>query len=117
PIAEKVFGTLDVDGYMLEYDDARSGDFKPLRYIPRGKTAVLGLVTTKNAKLESPDALKRRIEEAGKYMPLEHLGLSPQCGFSSGAVEGGNVMTPAEQWAKLELVAKVARDVWGSTLH
>jgi 5-methyltetrahydropteroyltriglutamate--homocysteine methyltransferase len=117
PIAERVFGTLDVDGFMLEYDDARSGDFKPLRYIPRGKAAVLGLVTTKRATLEESDALKRRIDEAGKYLPLAQLGLSPQCGFSSGAVEGGNVMTPAEQWAKLELVANVARDVWGSTLH
>jgi 5-methyltetrahydropteroyltriglutamate--homocysteine methyltransferase len=117
PIAERVFGTLNVDGFMLEYDDERSGDFKPLRYIPKGKTAVLGLVTTKNPKLESADALKRRIDEAGKHLPLDQLGISPQCGFSSGAVEGGNVMTPAEQWAKLELVVKVARDVWGTTLH
>jgi 5-methyltetrahydropteroyltriglutamate--homocysteine methyltransferase len=117
PIAERVFGTLDVDGYMLEYDDARSGDFKPLRYIPKGKTVVLGLVTTKNAKLENPAELKRRIDEASKYLPLDQLGLSPQCGFSSGAVEGGDVMTPAEQWAKLELTVKVAKDVWGTAQH
>ena len=115
PIAERVFGTLDVDGFMLEYDDQRSGDFKPLRYIPKGKTAVLGLVTTKRPALESADAIKKRIDEASRYLPLDQLGLSPQCGFSSGAVEGGNSMTPDQQWAKLRLVASVARDVWGTT--
>jgi 5-methyltetrahydropteroyltriglutamate--homocysteine methyltransferase len=117
PIAERVFGTLDVDGYMLEYDDERSGGFEPLRYIPKSKMVVLGLVTTKNPSLESGDTLKRRIDQASKHLPLDQLGISPQCGFSSGAIEGGDVMSPAQQWAKLELVANVAREVWGTTLH
>ncbi|HZT87230.1 MAG TPA: 5-methyltetrahydropteroyltriglutamate--homocysteine S-methyltransferase [Stellaceae bacterium] len=111
-VAEALFGELAVDGFFLEYDDARSGSFAPLRYVPRGrKRVVLGLVTTKRAALESKDELKRRIDEAAKYVPLEQLCLSPQCGFSS-TVEG-NALTIDEQMAKLRLVVEVAREVWG----
>ncbi|HEY7664998.1 MAG TPA: 5-methyltetrahydropteroyltriglutamate--homocysteine S-methyltransferase [Xanthobacteraceae bacterium] len=111
PIAELVFNAIDVDGYFLEYDSARAGGFEPLRFLPKGKIAVLGLVTTKSAKLESKDALKRRIEEASKHAPLEQLALSPQCGFSSGI--GGNTMDIAAEVAKLRLVVETAREVWG----
>jgi 5-methyltetrahydropteroyltriglutamate--homocysteine methyltransferase len=100
-----------VDGFFLEYDDERSGGFEPLRFVPKGKMVVLGLVTTKSGELEEPDALKRRIDEASRYVPLDQLCLSPQCGFSS-TVEG-NTLTQAEQVAKLELVVKVAAEVWG----
>ena len=111
-VAEALFGGLDVDGFFLEYDDARSGGFAPLRFVPRGsKKVVLGLVTSKRAALESKDELKRRIDEAAKYVPLEQLCLSPQCGFSS-TVEG-NALTRDEQEAKLRLVVEVAREVWG----
>jgi 5-methyltetrahydropteroyltriglutamate--homocysteine methyltransferase len=110
-VAEALFGNLKVDGFFLEYDDERSGGFDPLRFVPQGKMVVLGLVTTKSGALENPDTLKRRIEEASKYVPLDQLCLSPQCGFSS-TVEG-NALTQAEQVAKLELVVKVAADVWG----
>jgi 5-methyltetrahydropteroyltriglutamate--homocysteine methyltransferase len=111
-VAEALFGELKVDGFFLEYDDARSGGFAPLRFVPKGpKKVVLGLVTTKRAALESKDELKRRIDEAAKYVPLEQLCLSPQCGFSS-TVEG-NALTIEEEKAKLRLVAEVARDVWG----
>jgi 5-methyltetrahydropteroyltriglutamate--homocysteine methyltransferase len=110
-VAEALFGQLDVDGFFLEYDDERSGSFEPLRFVPPGKMVVLGLVTTKSGALEDPDALKRRIDEASRYVPLDQLCLSPQCGFSS-TVEG-NALTQAEQVAKLELVVKVAADVWG----
>src|SRR5207245_9512791 len=110
-VAEAVFGQLDVDGFFLEYDDARSGSFEPLRFVPEGKLVVLGLVTTKSPQLESKDDLERRIDEAAKYVPLEQLCLSPQCGFSS-TVEG-NVISRDEQIAKLRLVAEVAREVWG----
>jgi 5-methyltetrahydropteroyltriglutamate--homocysteine methyltransferase len=110
-VAEALFGQLDVDGFFLEYDDERSGSFEPLRFVPEGKMVVLGLVTTKSGALEDPDALKRRIDEASRYVPLGQLCLSPQCGFSS-TVEG-NTLTQAEQVAKLELVVKVAADVWG----
>ncbi|MSQ18402.1 MAG: 5-methyltetrahydropteroyltriglutamate--homocysteine S-methyltransferase [Betaproteobacteria bacterium] len=113
PVAERVFSTLNVDGFMLEYDDARSGDFKPLRFIPRGKSAILGLVSSKHTDLEDADSLKRRLDEAAKFLPLDQLGISPQCGFSSGV--GSNVMTMDEQWAKLRLVTRVAREVWGTT--
>lgn len=109
-VAEALFGGLEVDGFFLEYDDERSGGFEPLRFVPPGRKVVLGLVTTKRGELESPDELKRRIEEASRYVPLEQLCLSPQCGFSS-TVEG-NRLTHDEQWAKLELVVKVAEDVW-----
>jgi 5-methyltetrahydropteroyltriglutamate--homocysteine methyltransferase len=102
---------MNVDGYFLEYDDERSGGFAPLRFLPKGKTAVLGLVTTKRGALESKDALKRRIDEAARHVPLDQLALSPQCGFSS-TVEG-NKITVADEMAKLRLVVDVAREVWG----
>ena len=110
-VAEALFGGLDVDGFFLEYDDARSGGFEPLRFVPPGKRVVLGLVTTKRPELESKDALKRRIDEAARYVPLEQLALSPQCGFSS-TVEG-NALTRDEQIAKLALVVETAQEVWG----
>jgi len=111
PIAEKLFGTLQVDRFLLEYDDARSGGFEPLRFVPRGKTVVLGLVSTKRPQLESKADLIRRIEAAARYVPLEHLALSPQCGFAS--TMEGNLLTEEAQWAKLRLVVETARDVWG----
>ncbi|MCK4177890.1 5-methyltetrahydropteroyltriglutamate--homocysteine S-methyltransferase [Aciditerrimonas ferrireducens] len=110
-VAEALFNELAVDGFFLEYDDARSGDFSPLRFVPKGKMVVLGLVTTKRPALEKKDELKRRIEEASRYVPLEQLCLSPQCGFSS-TVEG-NRLGPEEQWAKLRLVVETAAEVWG----
>jgi 5-methyltetrahydropteroyltriglutamate--homocysteine methyltransferase len=109
-IAEKLFQTLDVDRFLLEYDTARSGGFEPLRLMPRGKTVVLGLVTTKEAQLESADDLRRRIDEASRYVPLENLALSPQCGFAS--VAAGNLLSLDDQWRKLALVADTARKVW-----
>jgi 5-methyltetrahydropteroyltriglutamate--homocysteine methyltransferase len=110
-VAEALFSELNVDGFFLEYDDERSGGFEPLRFVPKGKMVVLGLVTTKRGELENPGALKRRIDEAARFVPLDQLCLSPQCGFSS-TVEG-NVLTLGEQRAKLQLIAEVARDVWG----
>jgi 5-methyltetrahydropteroyltriglutamate--homocysteine methyltransferase len=110
-VAEALFSELGVDGFFLEFDDERSGTFAPLRFVPPGKQVVLGLVTTKRGELESADALKRRIEEASRYVPLDQLCLSPQCGFSS-TVEG-NVLTYEEEVAKLELIVAVADDVWG----
>lgn len=110
-VAEALFSELKVDGFFLEYDDARSGGFEPLRFVPKGKMVVLGLVTTKRGELEDPAQLKRRIEEASQYVPLDQLCLSPQCGFSS-TVEG-NTLTYDEQVAKLRLIVDVARDVWG----
>ncbi len=110
-VAEALFSELNVDGFFLEYDDERSGSFAPLRFVPPGKLVVLGLVTTKRGELEDPDSLKRRIEEASRYVPLGQLCLSPQCGFSS-TVEG-NALSYPEEVAKLELVVKAARDVWG----
>jgi 5-methyltetrahydropteroyltriglutamate--homocysteine methyltransferase len=110
-VAEALFGELNVDGFFLEYDDTRSGGFEPLRFVPPGKMVVLGLVTTKRGELESKDMLKRRIDEAGKYIPLDQLCLSPQCGFSS-TVEG-NKLTAAEQAAKLRLIVETAAEVWG----
>ncbi len=110
PVAEALFSTA-VDGFFLEYDDSRSGGFEPLRFVPKGKILVLGLVTTKRPDLEAKDMLKRRIDEAAKYVPLENLCLSPQCGFSS-TVEG-NPITAEQQKAKLRLIVEVAQDVWG----
>jgi methionine synthase II (cobalamin-independent) len=110
-VAEALFGGLGVDGFFLEYDDARSGGFEPLRFVPPGKYVVLGLVTTKRGELESKDLLKRRIEEAAQYVPIEQLCLSPQCGFSS-TVEG-NTLTYDEQRAKLELIVETTAEVWG----
>jgi 5-methyltetrahydropteroyltriglutamate--homocysteine methyltransferase len=110
-VAEALFGELGVDGFFLEYDDARSGGFEPLRFVAPGKVVVLGLVTTKRGELESKDVLKRRVEEASRYVPIEQLCLSPQCGFSS-TVEG-NALTREEQIAKLELIVETAAEVWG----
>jgi 5-methyltetrahydropteroyltriglutamate--homocysteine methyltransferase len=111
PVAEVLFNEMDVDGYFLEYDDERSGDFAPLRFVPKGKTVVLGLVTSKSGKLEDPDLVKRRIDEAARYIDLEQLCLSPQCGFASAA--GGNLLSEDEEKAKLALVVRLAAEVWG----
>ena len=110
-VAEALFGELGVDGFFLEYDDARSGGFEPLRFVPKGKLVVLGLVTTKRGELESKDALKRRIDEAAQFVDLDQLCLSPQCGFSS-TVEG-NVLTYEQEVDKLRLIVETAQEVWG----
>jgi 5-methyltetrahydropteroyltriglutamate--homocysteine methyltransferase len=110
-VAEALFGELAVDGFFLEFDDERSGTFEPLRFVPKGKMVVLGLVTTKRGELESKDTLKRRIDEAAKFVPLDQLCLSGQCGFSS-TVEG-NALTIDEEIAKLRLIVETAREVWG----
>ena len=111
PVAEVLFNELAVDGYFLEYDDARSGDFAPLRHVPAGKTVVLGLVSTKLDRMETKDDLKRRIDLAAKVMPLDQMAISPQCGFSSTV--HGNDIAVATQAAKLKLCVETARDVWG----
>jgi 5-methyltetrahydropteroyltriglutamate--homocysteine methyltransferase len=110
-VAEALFSELGVDGFFLEFDDERSGGFAPLRFVPPGKQVVLGLITTKRGELESADDIKRRIDEASQYVPLDQICLSPQCGFSS-TVEG-NVLTYEQEVAKLELIAGIAQDVWG----
>jgi 5-methyltetrahydropteroyltriglutamate--homocysteine methyltransferase len=102
---------LNVDRFLLEYDTDRAGGFEPLRLVPRNKTVVLGLITTKDPKLESQDELRRRIDEASKYLPVENLAISPQCGFAS--VAAGNLLSMDEQWRKLELVVAMTRKVWG----
>jgi 5-methyltetrahydropteroyltriglutamate--homocysteine methyltransferase len=112
PVAEAVFSDLAVDGMFLEYDDARSGTFEPLRFVPKSKMIVLGLVTSKKAQLESKDDLKRRIDEAAQYVDLDQLCISPQCGFAS--TSEGNLLTEDEQFAKLGLVVETAQEVWGS---
>lgn len=109
-IAEKLFGALDVDRFVLEYDDKRSGTFEPLRHVPKSKIVVLGIVSTKKPELENPDDLVEKIYEAAKYFPLERRTLSPQCGFASTAE--GNLLTEDEQWAKLKLVADTAQRFW-----
>src|SRR5476651_1296616 len=111
PVAEVLFNTIDVHGYFLEYDSDRAGGFEPLRFVPKGKTVVLGLVTTKSGRLESKDDLKRRIEQAAKFIPLDQLCLSPQCGFAS--TEEGNILAEDEQWAKLKMIVEIAEEVWG----
>lgn len=112
PIAERLLGEIDYDGYFLEYDTDRAGGFEPLRFLPKGKKiVVLGLVTSKSGTLESRDAIKRRIDEATKYAPLDQLALSPQCGFAS--TEEGNVLTEDQQWAKLAMIVDLAHEVWG----
>ena len=111
PVAEALLAEMDLDAYFLEYDDDRSGDFRPLRFLPKGKTVVLGLVTTKFGQMESKDALKRRIDEAAKYAPLDQLALSPQCGFSS-TVHGNNIAVQAQR-DKLRLVIETAQEIWG----
>ncbi|EOC0220308.1 cobalamin-independent methionine synthase II family protein [Cronobacter turicensis] len=111
PVAEVLFGTVNIDAFFLEYDNDRSGDFAPLRFIRPGKQqVVLGLITTKNGKLENPELIKARLEEAAKYVDISQICLSPQCGFAS--TEEGNSITPAEQWEKVRLVTKVANEVW-----
>jgi 5-methyltetrahydropteroyltriglutamate--homocysteine methyltransferase len=112
PVAELLFNAIGIDGYFLEYDSPRAGDFSPLRFLPKGKIAVLGLVTTKSPKLETKDELKRRIDEASRYASIERLALSPQCGFSSGI--GGNAMTADDEIKKLAIVVETAREVWGA---
>ena len=112
PVAEVLFNELDVDGYFLEYDDARSGDFAPLRFVPRDKTVVLGLVSTKLDRMETKDELKRRIDAAARFVPLDQLCLSPQCGFSS-TVHGNDIHVET-QAAKLAMCVDTARDVWGA---
>ena len=111
PIAEMLFNTIRVHGYFMEYDSERAGGFEPLRFVPKGKTVVLGLVTTKTGQLESKDTIKRRIDEAAKFVPLDQLCLSPQCGFASS--EEGNVLAEEEQWAKLRMIVEIAQEVWG----
>jgi 5-methyltetrahydropteroyltriglutamate--homocysteine methyltransferase len=111
PVAELLFNSIGVDGYFLEYDTDRAGGFEPLRFLPKGKTAVLGLVTTKTPELEARDELKRRIDEAARHVPLDQLCLSPQCGFSSGL--GGQTMDQAQEAAKLRLVVETAAEAWG----
>ena len=111
PVAERLFGEVDVDRFLLEYDTERAGGFEPLRFVPRGKTVVLGLVSSKIPDLESPDDLRRRIDEAARHVPLEDLAISPQCGFAS--TMQGNLLTVDEERRKLELVAETARLVWG----
>jgi methionine synthase II (cobalamin-independent) len=110
-IAEKLFGTLEADRFLLEYDDERSGTFEPLRFVPKGKTVVLGLVSSKLPRMEDADVLAKRIEEASKYVPIENLALSPQCGFASTAE--GNLLSEDQQWSKMKLVVDTARRVWG----
>ena len=110
-MAEALFNELGVDAFFLEYDDARSGGFEPLRFVPKDKIVVLGLVTTKKGALENKDDLKRRLDQAAQFVPLEQICLSPQCGFSS-TVEG-NRLTIEEEIAKLRLIVETAREVWG----
>ncbi|MFZ0837623.1 MAG: 5-methyltetrahydropteroyltriglutamate--homocysteine S-methyltransferase, partial [Xanthobacteraceae bacterium] len=112
PVAEVLFNEVAVDGYFLEYDTARAGSFEPLRFVPKGKTIVLGLITTKRGTMEGKDDLKRRIDEASRYCPLEQLALSPQCGFASGAL--GNKISLDDELRKLRLVVETAREVWGA---
>ena len=112
PVADLLFNEVNVTGYFLEFDSERAGGFEPLRFLPKGKVAVLGLVTTKNSAMETKDDLKRRIEEAAKYAPLDQLALSAQCGFSSGI--GGETMTVEREFEKLQLIVETAREVWGS---
>jgi methionine synthase II (cobalamin-independent) len=110
-VQELLFDKINVHGYFMEYDDPRSGGFEPLRMLPKGKLVVLGIITTKSGKLEGKDELKRRIDEAAKYAPLEQLCISGQCGFAS--TEEGNLLTEDEQWAKLRRIVEVAGEVWG----
>jgi 5-methyltetrahydropteroyltriglutamate--homocysteine methyltransferase len=110
PVAEILFNSINVDGYFMEYDSERAGGFEPLRFVPKGKSVVLGIVTSKSGTLESKDELKRRIDEAAKHIDIAQLALSPQCGFAS--TEEGNLLTEDEQWAKLARVVEVANEVW-----
>jgi 5-methyltetrahydropteroyltriglutamate--homocysteine methyltransferase len=111
PVAEILFNGINIDAYFMEYDSARAGGFEPLRFVPKGKMVALGLVTSKSGTLESKDELKRRIDEAAKFIALDQLCLSPQCGFAS--TEEGNILAEDEQWAKLRMIVEVAQEVWG----
>jgi 5-methyltetrahydropteroyltriglutamate--homocysteine methyltransferase len=111
PVAELLFNAINVHGYFMEYDSARAGGFEPLRFVPKGKTVVLGLITSKTGALENKDAVKRRIDEAAKFIDLDQLCLSPQCGFAS--TEEGNTLAEDEQWAKLRMIVEIAQEVWG----
>jgi 5-methyltetrahydropteroyltriglutamate--homocysteine methyltransferase len=111
PVADLLFNFIGADGYFMEWDTDRAGGFEPLRFLPKGKTVVLGLVTTKTGSLEDRDTIRRRIDDAAKYAPIEQLCLSPQCGFAS--TEEGNSLAEDEQWAKLKLITGIAREVWG----
>jgi 5-methyltetrahydropteroyltriglutamate--homocysteine methyltransferase len=111
PIAEILFNGVNIDGYFMEWDTDRAGGFEPLRFLPKGKQVVLGLVTSKTGTLEKKDDIKRRIDEAAKYCDLDQLCLSPQCGFAS--TEEGNILAEEEQWAKLRMIVEIAREVWG----
>ena len=111
PVAEILFNELEIDGFFLEYDDERSGDFAPLRFVPEGKTVVLGIMSSKRPEVEAKDAIKRRIDEAARYVPLDQLCLSHQCGFSSTV--HGNLLSEADQWTKLARTVEVAGNVWG----
>jgi len=110
-VADVLFNRIKVHGYFMEYDTERAGGFEPLRLLPKGRVAVLGLVTTKSGQLESRDSIKRRIEAAAKFADIDQLCLSPQCGFAS--TEEGNVLSEDEQWAKLAMIVEVAPEVWG----
>jgi methionine synthase II (cobalamin-independent) len=112
PVAEILFNAINVHGYFMEYDSDRAGGFEPLRFVPKGKTVVLGLVTTKSGRLESRDEIKRRIEQATNFIDLDQLCLSPQCGFAS--TEEGNLLAEEEQWAKLRMIVELAEEVWGN---
>jgi 5-methyltetrahydropteroyltriglutamate--homocysteine methyltransferase len=111
PVAERLFNEIAADGYFMEWDTERAGGFEPLRFLPKGKTVVLGLVTSKSGTLEQKDDIKRRIDEASRFVDLDQLCLSPQCGFAS--TEEGNVLAEDEQWAKLAMIVEIAREVWG----
>jgi 5-methyltetrahydropteroyltriglutamate--homocysteine methyltransferase len=113
PVAELLFNTIKVDGYFMEYDTERAGGFEPLRFVPKGKTVVLGLVTSKSGTLEGKDEIRRRIEQAAKFIDIGQLALSPQCGFAS--TEEGNLLAEDEQWAKLRMIVELADDVWGKS--
>jgi 5-methyltetrahydropteroyltriglutamate--homocysteine methyltransferase len=112
PVAETLFNTINVHGYFMEYDTERAGGFEPLRFVPKNKTVVLGLITTKSGMLENKDTIKRRIEQASKFLDIDQLCLSPQCGFAS--TEEGNLLAEEEQWAKLRMIVEIAEEVWGS---
>ena len=112
PIAELLFNTMPIDGYFMEWDTERAGGFEPLRFLPKGKIVVLGLVTSKTGTLENKGDLKRRIDEAAKYADLDQLALSPQCGFAS--TEEGNILAEEEHWAKLRMIVELAEEVWGN---
>jgi 5-methyltetrahydropteroyltriglutamate--homocysteine methyltransferase len=111
PVAEILFNGIGADSYFMEYDSGRAGGFEPLRFVPKGKTVVLGLVTSKTGELESKDEIKRRIDQASRHLDLNQLCLSPQCGFAS--TEEGNLLTQDQQWAKLSRIVAIAGEVWG----